>query len=90
MDVTGGSGPSQIMGGGTASGASQTSKVEQPLKGFRVFIIGRLSKTKVVLTQQIESLGGRVTNRVTENTTVCLSNKGEHAWCNWSTVECGL
>lgn len=89
MDVTDSSGPSQSMGGSVGI-VSQTSKVEQPLKGFRIYIIGRLGRTKVELTHLIESLGGKVTGRVNENTTVCLSSQGEPAWFSRSAVGCGF
>ena len=55
---------------------SHRKSVDAPLKGFTVIIIGRLSQSKPKLTQQIESLGGQVVAKVTDNTTICISNKG--------------
>ncbi len=52
--------------------------VEVPLKGFTVIIIGRLSQSKPKLTQLIESLGGRVVSKVTDNTTICISSEGQY------------
>lgn len=71
QDLTDGPGPSQSLGGGASK-----SKVH-PLKGFKVYLIGRLSQTKPQLTQQIESLGGRVVSTVSETTTICISNESE-------------
>ena len=72
-----GPGSSQSVAAGSVGGASQTTTVDAPLKGFQIYIIGRLSMAKPLLTQQIESLGGKVVSKVTEGATVCLSNKGE-------------
>ncbi|XP_064402675.1 poly [ADP-ribose] polymerase 1-like isoform X3 [Halichondria panicea] len=69
MDTTDGPGPSQ------PSDSKKT--VEVPLKGFTVIIIGRLSQSKPKLTQLIESLGGRVVSKVTDNTTICISSEAE-------------
>ncbi len=79
MDVVDGPSTSQSF---TASGGG-ASGVEAPMKGFRVCIIGRLSKTKSELTQQIEGLGGRVVSSVSDNTTICISSdsKGEGRGC---------
>ena len=51
--------------------------MDVPMKGFTVFIIGKLGKTKPVMTRQIEDLGGRVVSKVTDNTTICISNDSE-------------
>jgi hypothetical protein len=73
-DVTDGPGPSSLV-----EGASK-SKVQAPLKGFKVYLMGRLSQSKPVLTQQIESLGGRVVGSVSETTTICISSESECGW----------
>ena len=73
MDLTDAPGPSGSMGG-----ASQGSKVDAPLRGFTVYIIGKLSKPKPELTKRIESLGGTVVKNVAVETTICLSSQGEH------------
>ena len=76
MDVTDGPGPSQSISQ-SVGGASQASKVDGPMRGFTVYIIGRLSESKPKLTKRIESLGGRVVKEVSEETTICLSSTGK-------------
>ena len=83
MDTTDGPGPSQpstaasqTAGGGSIGG----SKVDAPMRGFTVFVIGKFSKSKPVLTRQIEDLGGRVVSKVTDNTTICISNDSTCAY----------
>ena len=61
---------------GSAGGISK-DKVEVPMRGFKVFIIGRLSQSKPILTKKIEDLGGKVVSKVTENTTICISDKSK-------------
>jgi len=77
MDVTDSSGQSQStsasMGGASLGG----SKVDAPLRGFTVYMIGRLSRSKSELKNVVTSLGGRVVKDVSEETTICLSSKGE-------------
>ena len=73
MDMTDSPGPSQ-----PSSSGRSVAKVESPLHGFTVFIIGRLGKSKPVLTKQVESLGGRVVSKVTENTTICISDESKY------------
>lgn len=73
MDTTDGPGPSQSQ----ASGSSGGSKVEAPLRGFTVFVLGKLSKTKPALTRQIEDLGGRVVKQINQDVTICLSSQSE-------------
>ena len=82
QDLTDGPGPSQASA--SLGGGASKSKV-QPLKGFKVYLIGRLSQTKPQLTQQIESLGGRVVSTVSETTTICISNESE-CECVWGGV----
>lgn len=78
MDTTDGPGPSQSsassLGGGASGGGG---KVDAPMRGFTVFVIGKLSKTKPVLTRQIEDLGGRVVSKVTDATTICVSSESK-------------
>ena len=62
----------------TPSHLTHRKTVDVPLKGFTVMIIGRLSQSKPKLTQLIESLGGRVVSKVTDNTTICVSTKGQY------------
>ncbi len=62
----------------TPSHLTHRKMVDVPLKGFTVMIIGRLSQSKPKLTQLIESLGGRVVSKVTDNTTICVSTKGQY------------
>ncbi|XP_065832639.1 poly [ADP-ribose] polymerase 1-like [Oscarella lobularis] len=57
--------------------STKKSKIEKPLEGMKVAIIGRLSKTKAVLTKEIESLGGSVTNSVNSRLAFCLSSEAE-------------
>ena len=76
MDTTDGPGPSQSSGSSQGSGGGGV-KVDAPMRGFTVFVIGKLSSTKPVLTRQIEEMGGRVVSKVTENTTICVSNDSE-------------
>ena len=73
QDVTDGPGPSQSL----SSSSGHGSKIKEPLKGFKVYVIGRLSQSKPVLTRQIESLGGKVVSKVNENTTICISNESK-------------
>ena len=47
------------------------------LAGFKIVILGRLSKTKAQLTAQIKSLGGEVIGTPNIDTTICISNKAE-------------
>ena len=77
MDTIDAPGPSQSSAsqGGSASGGGV--KVDAPMRGFTVIIIGKLNKSKPVLTRQIEDLGGRVVTKVTDNTTICISNESE-------------
>ena len=81
MDTTDGPGPSsqsQASASGSSSGrGGGGSKVEAPLKGFTVFVLGKLSKPKAALTRQIEDLGGRVVKSVNQDVTICLSNKSK-------------
>lgn len=72
VDTTDGPGPSQ-----SQASASGGSKVEAPLRGFTVLVLGKLSKTKGVLTRQIEDLGGRVVKQINQDVTICLSSKSE-------------
>jgi len=48
----------------------------QPLDGFTIVIIGKLSKTTAVLTKTIGSLGGCVVKNVDSSTNLCISSKG--------------
>ncbi len=81
METTDGPGPSsqsQASASGSSSSRSGAgSKVESPLRGFTVFVLGKLSKTKPVLTRQIEDLGGRVVKKVNQDVTICLSSKSK-------------
>lgn len=87
MDTTDGPDPSsqsQASASGSSSRGGGGSKVEAPLKGFTVFVLGKLSKTKAVLTRQIEDLGGRVVKSVNQDITICLSNKSKsHEKFDW-------
>ena len=75
MDTTDGPGPSQSQA--SASGSSCGSKVEAPLRGFTVYVLGKLSKAKSALTRQIEDLGGRVVKQINQDVTICLSSQSE-------------
>ena len=75
MDTTDGPDPSQSQA--SASGSSRGSKVEAPLRGFTVYVLGKLSKAKPALTRQIEDLGGRVVKQVNQDVTICLSSQSE-------------
>ena len=80
MDTTDGPGPSsqsQASASGSSGRSGGGSKVEAPLKGFTVFVLGKLSKPKAALTRQIEDLGGRVVKSVNQDVTICLSNKSK-------------
>ncbi len=75
MDITDGPGPSQVESQ-SVGGASQTSTVDTPLKGFTVYIIGWHSYYKENFAQTVESLGGKVVTEVTTDTTICLCSQG--------------
>lgn len=77
MDTTDGPGPSQSQASASGGSRSGGSKVEAPLRGFTVLVLGKLSKTKGVLTRQIEDLGGRVVKQINQDVTICLSSKSE-------------
>ncbi|XP_065898038.1 poly [ADP-ribose] polymerase 1-like isoform X3 [Dysidea avara] len=49
----------------------------QPLDGFTVVIVGKLSKTTAVLTKTIGGLGGSVVKDVDSSTNLCISSKAE-------------
>ena len=53
-----------------------TCRPSQPLDGFTVVIIGKLSKTTAVLTKTIKGLGGSVVKDVDSSTSLCISSKG--------------
>ena len=77
MDTTDGPGPSQSQASASSGGRSGGSKVETPLRGFTVYVLGKLSKTKSALTRQIEDLGGRVVKQINQDVTICLSSQSE-------------
>ena len=47
------------------------SVVDAPLRGFSVYIVGRLSQYKSELKVLVESLGGRMVKEVSDDTTIC-------------------
>ena len=47
------------------------------MSGFKVYVIGRLGKTKAEITSQVKSLGGQVVSTVKPDTTICISNQSE-------------
>ena len=53
-----------------------TCRPSQPLDGFTVVIIGKLSKTTAALTKTIKGLGGSVVKDVDSSTNLCISSKG--------------
>ena len=53
-----------------------TCRPSQPLDGFTVVIVGKLSKTTAVLTKTIGGLGGSVVKDVDSSTNLCISSKG--------------
>ena len=77
MDVTDGSGPSQSMSASVGGASQGGSAVDAPLRGFTVYIVGRLSQSKSELKDLVESLGGRMVKEVSDDTTICLSSTGE-------------
>ena len=77
MDTTDGPGPSQSQASASSGSKGVGSKVEAPLRGFTVYTLGKLSKTKSMLTRQIEDLGGRVVKKITQDVTICMSSQSE-------------
>ena len=57
------------------SASTSISSNIQPLKNMTFVLSGRVDKEK--LQNKIEALGGKLSNKVTENTTALISEKGK-------------
>eukprot|EP00118_Oscarella_pearsei_P026283 m.309715 g.309715 ORF g.309715 m.309715 type:complete len:959 (+) comp47446_c0_seq1:38-2914(+) len=57
--------------------AKKKAKIEKPLDGMKVAIIGRLSKSKAALKNEVESLGGSVSTSVSSRLVFCISSEAE-------------
>ncbi|XP_031566693.1 poly [ADP-ribose] polymerase 1-like [Actinia tenebrosa] len=62
---------------GSETASSNSAPPDKPLFNQKIALIGKLKKSKANITEVIESLGGKVVEKVSNNVSCCISSAAE-------------